>query len=70
MISLNVFSQEDRAKRFKEQMGAKFGDIPYNIDVIMTDKGLFRVALRGFKNSSEAKEFLSQNQIAGHVVAE
>lgn len=70
MISLNVFSQEERAIKFSEDMKARFEDLPYDIDIVRTDKGLYRVALRGFSSLSEAKEFIARENISGHVVAE
>ena len=70
MVSLNVFSQEERAIKFSEDMRARFEDLPYDIDIVRTDKGLYRVALRGFSSISEAKEFIARENISGHVVAE
>ncbi|RDU73488.1 septal ring lytic transglycosylase RlpA family protein [Helicobacter aurati] len=70
MISLNVFSQEERAKRFRDEIYAKFQNTSYDVDVIKTDKGLYRVALRGFQNSDEARAFINSKAIVGHIVAE
>lgn len=70
MVSLNVFSSEDRAKHFKDESYKITQNTPYTIDIVPTDKGLYRVALRGFKTHEEAKAFILQHSIKGHVVQE
>lgn len=70
MVSLNVFSSEDRAKNFQDESSEIAKNTPYTIDIVPTDKGLYRVALRGFKTHEEAKAFITQHNINGHVVQE
>lgn len=70
MVSLNVFSHEDRAKHFQDESRNITQNTPYTIDIVQTDKGLYRVALRGFKTYEEAKAFIAQQNINGHVVQE
>ena len=70
MVSLNVFSSEDRAKNFQDESSEIAKNTPYTIDIVPTDKGLYRVALRGFKTHEEAKAFIAQHNINGHVVQE
>lgn len=70
MVSLNVFSHEDRAKHFQNESRKIIQNTPYTIDIVPTDKGLYRVAVRGFKTHDEAKAFIERHDINGHVVQE
>ena len=69
IISLNVFSDEDRAKSFKHENKDITKDTNYSIDIIATDKG-YRVALRGFKTYDEAKSFIEEHNIKGYIAKE
>lgn len=69
MISLNVFSDENRAKSFKDDNQSIVKDTNYLIDIVPTDKG-YRVALRGFKTYDEAKAFIAKHDIKGYVAQE
>ena len=69
MISLNVFSDENRAKTFKDENQNMIKDTNYSIDIVPTDKG-YRVALRGFKTYDEAKAFIARHDIKGYVAQE
>ncbi len=69
MISLNVFSDENRAKSFKDDNQSIVKDTNYSIDIVPTDKG-YRVALRGFKTYDEAKAFIAKHDIKGYVAQE
>ncbi|WP_324737746.1 SPOR domain-containing protein [Helicobacter rappini] len=69
MISLNVFSDENRAKSFKDDNQSIVKDTNYSIDIVPTDKG-YRVALRGFKTYDEAKAFIAKYDIKGYVAQE
>ena len=69
MISLNVFSDENRAKTFKDDNQSIVKDTNYSIDIVPTDKG-YRVALRGFKTYDEAKAFIAKYDIKGYVAQE
>lgn len=69
MISLNVFSDENRAKTFKDDNQSIVKDTNYSIDIVPTDKG-YRVALRGFKTYDEAKAFIAKHDIKGYVAQE
>ena len=42
----------------------------YMLDIIHTDDGLYRVALRGFKSYDEAKNFIGENNLTGYVMKE
>lgn len=80
MVSLNVFSQKERAENYlKEVMNMQnlqnvintsSDSGKYNIEIIPTDKGLYRVALRGFRSYDEAKTFINEHNINGHIVKE
>lgn len=70
MVSLNVFSHKDRAEHFQDDVRKITYNTPYTIDIVPTDKGLYRVALRGFKTYQEAKDFIAKQNITGHVVQE
>ena len=69
MISLNVFSDENRAKSFKDDNQSIVKDTNYSIDIVPTDKG-YRVALRGFETYDEAKAFIAKHDIKGYVAQE
>lgn len=69
MISLNVFSDENRAKSFKNDNLNIIKDTNYSIDIVLTDKG-YRVALRGFETYDEAKSFITKHDIKGYVTQE
>lgn len=69
MISLNVFSDESRAKSFKDDNQSIVKDTNYSIDIVPTDKG-YRVALRGFETYDEAKAFIAKYDIKGYVAQE
>ncbi|TLD84782.1 septal ring lytic transglycosylase RlpA family protein [Helicobacter trogontum] len=69
MISLNVFSDENRAKSFKNDNLNIIKDTNYSIDIVLTDKG-YRVALRGFETYDEAKSFIARHDIKGYVTQE
>lgn len=69
MVSLNVFSDENRAKTFKNDNQGIVKDTNYSIDIVPTDKG-YRVALRGFETYNEAKAFIAKHDIKGYVAQE
>lgn len=69
MVSLNVFSDENRAKSFKNDNLNIIKDTNYSIDIVLTDKG-YRVALRGFETYDEAKSFITKHDIKGYVTQE
>lgn len=70
MISLNVFSQRERAEQFMQQSLDIAKNTPYQVHIVQTDKGLHRVALRGFKTYDEAKKIMEKYAISGHIVQE
>lgn len=70
MVSLNVFSQEDRAKHFLQESQEVIKNTNYEVGIVKTDKGLYRVAVRGFLTHDEAKKFIETHNLKSHIVAE
>ncbi len=70
MVSLNVFSTEQRAKNYIKEHESMTHNGRYMLDIIHTDDGLYRVALRGFKSYDEAKNFIGENNLTGYVMKE
>nr|WP_237416338.1 SPOR domain-containing protein [Helicobacter saguini] len=70
MISLNAFSSEQNANKFLQEISKNPDYSDYQADIVITDKGLYRVALRGFKTYDEAKAFIETHAIKGHIVKE
>ncbi len=70
MVSLNVFSNMERAQHFKEESIKIVENTQYTLDIVSMPKNLYRVAIRGFITHDEAKEFITNNNIVGHVVEE